>query len=109
MKRLYVTPDIRNVVALSVELERKTMIEMGYKAPDNAGGTFTDEVLPLFERLKSDEADLNDQEIQLLQYLLLELRSYLEGRVRLPLVPAEYTKRVQGQLECVNSLLDFLS
>lgn len=106
---LIVTPQIREIINLSIKRERKRMIDMGYENPETSGGSFAYEILPLEERFKSDAVDLNHREIEVFQYLLFETQAYLEDRVKLELVPAKYTIKVQGQLDCVNNLLAQIS
>ena len=71
MFTISVTPELRSAVDKAVDMERKDQLTMGYRS-DELGGTYVKEMLPLQERLKSDVVDLNDQEVSLLHYLLLE-------------------------------------
>lgn len=103
-----VTPELRIGVDKAIDMERKKAIAMGFD-PDSPEDPCTKEMLPLQERLKSDEVDLSDQEVSLLRYLLSEYQGYLEGRLDIPLVPASYTKKVRESLAFVSNFLETLN
>lgn len=107
MFTISVTPELRSAVDKAVDMERKDQLAMGYRL-DELGGTYVKEMLPLQERLKSDVVDLNDQEVSLLQYLLLEYQAYLRKQSRIELVPASYTKRIHKLLAYVDNFLETL-
>ncbi len=107
MFTISVTPELRSAVDKAVDMERKDQLAMGYR-PDELGGTYVKEMLPLQERLKSDVVDLNDQEVSLLHYLLLECQAYLRKQSRIELVPASYTKRIHKLLAYVDNFLETL-
>ena len=107
MFTISVTPELRSAVDKAVDMERKDQLAMGYR-PDELGGTYVKKMLPLQERLKSDVVDLNDQEVSLLHYLLLEYQAYLRKQSRIELVPASYTKRIHKLLAYVDNFLETL-
>ena len=107
MFTISVTPELLSAVDKAVDMERKDQLAMGYRL-DELGGTYVKEMLPLQERLKSDVVDLNDQEVSLLQYLLLEYQAYLRKQSRIELVPASYTKRIHKLLAYVDNFLETL-
>lgn len=107
MFAISVTPELRSAVDKAVDMERKDQLAMGYRL-DELGGTYVKEMLPLQERLKSDVVDLNDQEVSLLHYLLLEYQAYLRKQSRIELVPASYTKRIHKLLAYVDNFLETL-
>ena len=107
MFTISVTPELRSAVDKAVDMERKDQLAMGYRL-DELGGTYIKEMLPLQERLKSDVVDLNDQEVSLLHYLLLEYQAYLRKQSRIELVPASYTERIHKLLAYVDNFLETL-
>lgn len=107
MFTISVTPELRSAVDKAVDMERKDQLAMGYRL-DELGGTYVKEMLPLQERLKSDVVDLNDQEVSLLHYLLLEYQAYLRKQSCIELVPASYTKRIHELLAYVDNFLETL-
>lgn len=106
---IHVTPEIFELITKATKYQRKLLIDMGYDPDNMTQGTYAEEMLPLWYKFKSDVVDLCGQEVSMFHCLLSEYRGFLEGRLNIELVPAEYILKVRTLLDLTDSLLEKIS